>query len=189
MELKNEKISMSGIIQGNKVSGSASGPDSLTDDAKLVALSVFTLEGKNFKSIYDKEFNKKSEVLMNGNEIADSSENKIQFLIRYPNGEVAVGDSWKKEIVIKTGNKMNCNATYTLKEVKDNIATIAIEGDLFGKGDKFGNEFSMEGKLTGTFTVDIKTGWPKTADTHQEFTLKMGGKDTPIKYDIHLTVE
>ena len=126
---------------------------------------------------------------MNANELIDSSENKIQFLLRYPNHDVAVGDSWKKEIVVKTGNKMNCNATYTLKEVKENIATISVEGQLFGEGDKFGNEFSMEGKLTGTFTVDIQTGWPKTADTHQEFILKMGGKETPIKYDIHCNVE
>lgn len=188
MEIKNDKITMAGNIQGKKVSGSASGPDSLTGDAKLVALPVFALEGKTFKSIYDPQFNKKSEVRINGNDI-DSSENKIQLLIRYPKGEIAVGDKWKKEIVIKTGNKMNCNATYTLKEVEGNIATISIEGDLFGSGDKFGNEFSMEGKLTGIFKVDIKTGWPKTADTHQDFTLKMGGKDTPFKYDINCKVE
>ncbi len=189
LDLKNEKIKMSGNIQGTKVSGSASGSDSLIGDAKLVALPIFTLEGNTYRSIYDAQLNKKSEVRMDAGAIVDSSENKVQFLIRYPSGEIAVGHTWEKEIIIKSGNKMNCSAKYTLKEIKGNNAIISMDGKLFGSGEKFGNAFSMEGTLKGVITVDITTGWPVLSDTHQEFILKMGGKDVPMKYDIKCKVE
>lgn len=189
LDFKNDKVKMSGSIQGIQVSGSASGPDSLTGDAKLVALPVFTLEGHSYRSIYDIHLNKKSEVQMSDGEIIDSTENKMQLLIRYPNQEIAIGDTWEKEILIKAGNKMNCSAKYILKEIHEDYAVISMEGKLYGSGDKFGNEFSMEGKLTGTITVDITTGWPIDSDTHQEFILKMGGKDIPMKYDIKCKVE
>ena len=189
LDFKNDKIKMSGNIQGAKVSGSASGPDTLKGDAKLVALPIFTLEGNTYRSIYDIHLNKQAEVRMSEGIIVDSTENKMQFLIRYPDQEIAVGDTWEKEIIIKAGNKMNCSAKYTLKEIHADFAVISMEGKLYGSGDKFGNEYSMEGKLTGTITVDITTGWPIDSDTHQEFILKMGGKEVPMKYDIKCKVE
>lgn len=189
LDFKNEKIKMSGNISGKEVSGSASGPDSLTGDAKLVALPIFTLEGNTYRSIYDIHLNKKNEVRINDGAIVDSTENKMQLLIRYPNQELAIGDTWDKEIVIKAGNKMNCSAKYTLKEIHGEFAVISMDGKLYGSGEKFGNEYSMDGKLTGTITVDITTGWPIDSDTHQEFILKMGGKDIPMKYDIKCKVE
>ncbi len=189
LDFKNDKIKMSGKLSGKEVSGSASGPDSLTGDAKLVALPIFALEGNSYRSIYDNELNKKNEVRMSEGAIVDSTENKMQLLIRYPNQEIAIGDTWNKEIVIKAGNKMNCSAKYTLKEIHDEFAVIAMEGKLYGSGEKFGNEYSMDGKLTGTITVDISTGWPIDSETHQEFILKMGGKDIPMKYDIKCKVE
>lgn len=189
VDMTNEKIRMSGTIQGVAVSGSASGPDSLTGDAKLVALSVFTLEGNTYRSIYNSQLNKKSEVHMDNGTIVDSSENKMQFLVVYPDKEIGIGETWQKEIVIKAGNKMNCSATYTLKEIHEDFAVITIDGKLYGSGEKFGNEFSMEGKITGNITVDITTGWPIITDAHQDFILKMVGKDIPMKYDIKCNIE
>ena len=189
VDMTNDKIRMSGTIQGVAVSGSASGPDSLTGDAKLVALSVFTLEGNTYRSIYNSQLKKKSEVRMDKGAIVDSSENKMQFLVVYPDKEIGIGETWQKELVIKAGNKMNCSATYTLKELHEDFAIITIDGKLYGSGEKFGNEFSMEGKITGTITVDITTGWPIITDAHQDFILKMGGKDIPMKYDIKCNIE
>lgn len=189
LDLKNEKIKMSGNIQGKQVSGSASGPDSLTGDAKLVALPIFTLEGNTYRGTYDSLLNKKDEVRMIDGTFADSTENKMQLLIRYPNNEISVGDTWDKEIVIKAGNKMNCSAKYILKEIKGDTAIVSIEGKLYGKGEKFGNEFSMDGKLVGTIMVDIKTGWPIDTDSQLDFILKMGGKDIPMKYNIKCKIE
>lgn len=189
LDLKNEKIKMTGSIQGIKVSGSASGPDSLKGDAKLVALPVFTLEGNTYRGTYDAMLNKKSEVRMSEGAIVDSTENKVQFLIRYPKEEVAIGDTWEKEIVIKAGNKMNCSAKYALIEINGDTAIISIEGKLSGSGNKFGNEFSIEGNLKGIIMVDITTGWPIDTDSHEDFILKMGGKDVPMKYNIKCKVD
>jgi len=187
--LKNEEIEMTGTILGQKVSGSALNTDSLSADAKLVALPVFAYLNKTFKSAYDPQLNKKYEVQMIDTVVFDSTENKLQFLLRYPETDVLVGDSWDKEIMVKAGNKMNCTAKYTLLEVKGDTAIISISGKLFGKGESFGNEFSMDGNLVGTFKVDLKSGWPIDTDVQQQFVLKMGGKDIPMKYDIKCTVK
>ena len=189
-ELKNDSISMHGTFQGKSAHGSANGGDSLTGDAKLVALPVFSLIGKIYRSSFNKQLDKQTEVQIDANgAIIDSTEDKYQMLLRYPTQEVAVGDSWNKEIIIKTGNKMNCNAKYTLKEIHGDTAIISIEGKLFGNGEKIGNTFSIEGKIDGQFTVDIKTGWPLITDTNQDFTLKMGGKEIPMKYAIKSTIQ
>jgi hypothetical protein len=189
LELKNESIQMSATLQGKEVSGSAAGPDSLTGDAKLVAMPVFGLIDRTYRSMYTSQLDKKSEVQVKDGAIIDSSENKMQFFLRYPAGEVAAGDTWERQIVIKAGNKMNCQAKYTLKEIKGDTATIGMEGKLFGEGESFGNEFTMEGKLSGTFRVDVQTGWPLDTEINEVFTLKMGGRDIPMNYAIKSTAK
>ena len=189
LELKNDNINMKGNLQGQTINGSASGPDSVAGDAKLVAMPVFAFLGKSYRSIYNAQLDKKSEVQMNGNDIVDSSENKMQLYLHYPSTEIGVGDTWKKELLIKSGNKMNCSAIYSLREIKGDTAIISIEGPLDGKGESFGNEFTINGKLDGMFMVDMKTGWPMESDIQQDFTLKMGGKDIPMKYSINCKVE
>lgn len=189
LEFTNDDISMDADIQGQKVKGSAIGPDSVTGDMKLVAMPVFSLVGKKYRSMYSSQMDKQSEVQLNSDGTVDSIENKMQLLVRYPDHEVAVGDSWEKSIVIKSGNKMNCMAKYTLKELKGDIAVISIEGKLDGKGESFGNEFTIDGKLSGMFTVSITTGWPLETTVEQDFSLKMGGKDLPMKYSIKSKIE
>ena len=188
VELKNESIKMDGSIQDKPISAVAGSSDSLSGDARLVAMPVFTMLGKTYRSMYDSQMNKRSEVQVEGGNVADSTENKMQLLLRFPDHEVGVGDSWEKSIVIKAGNKMDCNAKYTLNEVKGDSVMISVEGKLFGKGESFGNEFTIDGTLKGTFIVDATTGWPLKTDVSQEFTLKLGGRDLPMKYDIHSVV-
>ncbi|MDQ3048258.1 MAG: DUF6263 family protein [Bacteroidota bacterium] len=189
LEMTNKNIKLKGTIQGKAVNGDASIPDSLAGDAKLVSMSVFAMMGKTYRSTYGPQLDKYSEVQMSNDSIVDSTENKMQILIRYPEQELAIGDTWEKQILIKSSNKMNCAAKYKLTEIKNECATVTVEGKLYGNGDSFGNEFSMEGNLSGTFIIDIKTGWPVTTDVTQKFTLKMGGKDIPMKYVIKSSIE
>ncbi|MFL5764282.1 MAG: DUF6263 family protein [Bacteroidia bacterium] len=188
LSMTNDEIKMTGKISGKEVNGSAEGPDTLTGDAKLVALPVFALLHKTYRAIYDAQMDKKGEVQIAEGNIIDSTENKMQFMLRYPKEEIAVGDSWERQIVIRTGNKMNCSAKYTLKKIQGDTAFVSMDGQLSGGGDKFGNEYTMEGKIGGDFEVSIKTGLPFESDTHQEFVLKMAGKETPIVYDIKCKV-
>lgn len=184
LEMKNESIRMDGSIQDKPVSADAAAGDSLSGDAKLIAMPVFTLLGKTYRSAYDAEMNKRWEVQTESGRVVDSTENKMQLLLRYPDHEVGVGDSWKKNIMIKAGNKMSCDATYTLNEVRGDSAMISVEGKLSGKGESFGTEFSIDGNLKGSFTVDVATGWPLKTAIDQDFTLKIGGRDLPMKYTI-----
>ncbi|MCW3085431.1 MAG: hypothetical protein JWP12_2797 [Bacteroidetes bacterium] len=188
LELKNESIKMDGTIEGNKVNGAAGATDTLTGDARLVSMPVFTLYGKSYRSSYDPGLNKKWEVQTDGDKIVDSTENKMQLLVRYADHEVGVGDSWEKNLVIKAGNKMNCIAKYTLNEVKGDSAIISVEGKLYGKGESFGNEFTIDGTLKGTFTVDVATGWPLSTNIDQHFTLKLGDRNIPMQYSIESLV-
>jgi len=76
----------------------------------------------------------------------------------YPSYEIKTGDSWNSEIA-GAMNNMNTSVKtkYTLKEVKGNRATIAVESDI-----KMDPDESMEGRLAGTQTgtqiIDTKTG-------------------------------
>ncbi len=189
IDFKNDSILLSGSIKGQKIAGSAHNIDSLEGDAKLVAMPVFGLINKIYRSNFNSQFNKLSEVELKDETIADTSENKMQFLLNYPPNEVKVGDTWEKELLIKVGNKMNCSAIYTLKEIKEEIAIIAIEGKLYGKGESFGNEFSINGSLSGLFEVNLKNGLPINAGINEDFTLNMAEKLIPIKYEIKYTVK
>jgi len=189
LELKNDSISLTGNIQGKEISANAHQTDSMDSDTKLLSSSVFTFLNKTYRSAYSYQFDKKYDLQMEGETIVDSSENRLQFFVRYPINSVKVGDVWNAELLIKSGNKMNCSATYKLIELKDETATITVDGKLFGSGDSFGNTFTIDGNLTGTFKVDIKSGIPVSTDVHQEFTLKLGENTMPMKYTIRSTVE
>jgi len=185
--MQNDKISMNGVIGGKEVNFEAGTKDSIPADVGMVLTPIFTLLHKKFQSSYDSRLNKLSEVCLREGGI-DSAENKMQLFIRYPDSAVAIGDSWNKELVIKAGNKMNCSAKYTLKEVKSNIATISMVGILTGKGESFGHDFTIDGEVTGTFTVDLKTGWPINTDIDQDFVLNLSGQKIQMKYAIKNSV-
>jgi hypothetical protein len=189
VELKNDSVSLVGNIQGKEIKANAHQTDSIDSDAKLLASSVFTYLNKVYRSVYTNQFDKKYDLQMDGEIIVDSSENRVQFFIRYPANSIKIGDSWNAELLIKSGNKMNCSATYTLVSVKNEIANIIVSGKLYGSGDSFGNAFTIDGKLDGSFSVDIKSGIPLSTDINEEFTLKLGENIMPMKYAIHSTVE
>lgn len=184
MHMHNDKIVMDGNIQGKDIRIEAGTTDSVPADVGMVITPVFTMLNKDFFSVYDPRLNKISEMMQNASGGMDSVENKMQFYVRYPDSAVKVGDSWKRELVIKSGNKMNCSATYTLKEVKDGKATITMTGKLSGKGESFGHEFDIDGKLDGTVEVDIKTGWPLSTTIDQQFVLNLAGQKIQMQYAI-----
>jgi hypothetical protein len=189
LELRNDSIKMNGTIQGGTVSGSAGGTDTMEGNASLVAMPVFAFKGKTFRSELSPQFDKRSEVQVENGTILDSAENKMQIYLRYPNHPVKAGDTWNKELLIKSGNKMNCSAIYTLKEIMGDTALISVEGKLNGTGESFGNEFTIEGNLKGSFVVHVASGWPLRTELNQDFVLKMAGKELPMKYNIVTRIE
>jgi hypothetical protein len=188
MNLQNNAITMEGTIGGRQLKFAAGTSDSVPNDVAMVLTPFFSLHNKKFKSVYDYRMNKISEVMVRDSSM-DSAENKMQFFLRYPDSAVSVGDSWNRELEIKRNNKMNCSAKYTLTEVKDGKGTITIDGKLTGSGESFGHEFTIDGGLKGTFTVDLKTGIPLMTDITEEFTLDLDGRKVQMKDQIKHKVE
>ncbi len=190
LDLKNNDILLDAIIDGKKFLGSSNKIDSLNEEVKAIALPVFGVANKFYRTTYDSQFHKKSEIETDaaGN-LIDTTENRIQFLINYPDNEIAVGDKWEKELLIKAGNKMNCSATYTLDSIFDNSAKITIQGKLYGKGESFGYKFDIAGELKGYFIVNKETGMPILANITEDFTIDMNEQKHPISYVIIYSIK
>lgn len=189
LSLKNDNISMNGTLSGKQIAFDAAHMDSVPDSLRKVTNSVFSLYNKTFRGIYDERMNKISEsIVQDGSGTKDSAENKMQFFIRFPDTTITPGYSWERELVIKSGNKMNCSARYTIKEIKDGKAVVTMEGKLTGDGETFGYAFNIDGALTGTIVVDIATGWAIDTDIKQQFTLEMEGQKTPMEFNIKHTI-
>jgi hypothetical protein len=184
MQLTNENVGLSGNVKGQAIEAVANGTDTLENEVRLVAMPVFNLAGKTFKSVFDPQFNRLAEFQVSNGNFVDSTESKVQMLLRYPEGKVTVGQTWERDIVIKTGNKMNCSAKYTLREIKGDSALISVEGKIYGKGQSFGNEISFDGKLNGNFNVNIKDGTPWSFELSEEFNLSMNEEKIPMNYTI-----
>lgn len=107
-------------------------------------------------------------------------ENMQNALAIFPGKKVKKADSWEKTNEVTFGYPGIYKHTYTLKEVKDGIATIedraGIKPNLKAPPSYFpGNlivRMELYGSQSGTITVDIKRG--KILETEQ--TLKLSGK-------------
>jgi len=75
---------------------------------------------------------------------------------------------------------------YTLKSVKRNMATVAVEGDVEMKQGIIGIEGKIAGTQTGTMIIDTKTGFPVTGDVSQNVkgTLSAQGMDVQVEMAI-----
>lgn len=101
-----------------------------------------------------------------------------------PKKEVKIGDTW--DITTSSdmmGIEMNSKNTYTLKEVKDNIAVVDLVSD-FNADKKEGEEgMKMDGTQTGTLKIDITTGMTIESNVTQTInsSQKMMGQEVPMK--------
>ena len=98
----------------------------------------------------------------------------------YPNKVVKIGESWDMGNTTLINNmNLGINTKNTLKELKTNIATIEIAGDV--EMDMEGGK--LTGKQTGTMIVDTVTGIPVTGDISQNIkgTIKTQGIDIQME--------
>ena len=136
------------MTQQGKVT-SVNGADKLTE--KINALS-----NEQFKQQFGQQFSEKA--------IQTTMEQMSAYL---PINPVALNESWNVANTINSSgfdiiNKMNL----TLKQVKDNIATIDITGTLATpeggavlQVQGMDAKVSMKGEQAGTVLLDMKTGW------------------------------
>ncbi len=115
----------------------------------------------------------------------------IMFQV-YPDKPVKVGESWEREALTgMAGLKMNMKNRYKLLEVKDNIATIQLRSSYKGKGkiEQTGMELEMDmdGEQKGTITIDLRTGYLKSADQTMDVDARANimGQKIPYKVTGH----
>ncbi|UKT63753.1 DUF6263 family protein [Pedobacter mucosus] len=80
----------------------------------------------------------------------------------YPEKPVKIGDSWTVDTKIKMSMPIETITKYTLKDVKNGIATLNVNGTLLSKGnfETMGNklETDLKGTNSGDVEMDIKSG-------------------------------
>lgn len=114
-----------------------------------------------------------------------------------PEGTVKPGDSWSNEVSQDMqGYPVNATNTYTLKEIKDEVAIVELDGvfdiDTTGMGEAglAPENMKLSGTQTGTLEVDRVTGWTNSADLQQviDLNLSMMGQSMDVKLTGTITI-
>ena len=92
----------------------------------------------------------------------------------YPEQPVAVGESWRRRVVVTKGFPVTIDATYALEQRDAGVATLGVNATLtpneaagpleLGTGKM---SYDLKGELSGTARVDEATGWTKSLTTSQ----------------------
>jgi len=186
------------------VSYDSDAPDSLTGPMANVYQEAFApLIEKKMLTTMDERGNVQSfsglEDLVGDDEKAqfeklqnNLSGNMDYFFSPFPDKPVKVGDSWERTMNVKAQFPMSINATYTLKEVHNGIATLGVEGDFSFDSDsdlaKQGALSNLSGTQTGTLKIDIATGWTLNGELEQKMTISVSQMGQSMDMDMTNTV-
>jgi hypothetical protein len=113
------------------------------------------------------------------------SENMNGSSVPFPANPVKIGESWKGEVAKNlAGYDAKIVSTYTLKEVKGDVAYISVDGKML-KSD--GKEI---GSISGNFVVVLSTGWTDHADIKikMDIELTQGETKMPMKVDTDMKI-
>jgi len=131
------------------------------------------------------------------------SESAVQKLIEqtspyFPGKPVAIGDNWDMSMNLNAnGIDIIEKLQITLKEVKDNVATLGFtgtiatpEGGSVAKINGMDAKVSMEGTQTGTIQLNTKTGWNINSEINQKTSsnFEVMGQAMQQKMDMKTTV-
>lgn len=119
-----------------------------------------------------------------------------QSLKIFPDGKVATGDSWKKDMTIKQPLPMNIASTYTLKDVSGSNAKLDVSSTITpGQGGMQMMGMTIETDLSGTqkgsMELEAATGMVLSSKIHQDIAGKMkaGGMEIPMKLQSDIEIK
>lgn len=130
---------------------------------------------------------------MKSEDLKQSMETSLNI---FPDKAVKVGDTWKKDAAMSMQMfKMNISSTYTLTEVKGNIATITMDSEIkMGQDNNTqtnGMTMEMKGTQKGKMDVELNTGMTLTGSITQDIKgeMQVQGQKMPmnIKSEIKIT--
>ncbi|WP_316830633.1 DUF6263 family protein [Pedobacter aquatilis] len=172
--LKNASFSM--LLAPNGAVKSVSGLEKMVDSIAS-KMTTDTTQLRQVKLSLSKQFN--AEV------IRQTMESSLKI---FPDKAVKVGESWIVNTKTTIAMPIETTTTYTLKEIKDNIAILSIKGSLMSKGDfeSLGNKMQtdLKGMNFGDAQVDIKTGIILNSHTRIELYGKMKATDQETEFDM-----
>ena len=118
-----------------------------------------------------------------------------QSLNFYPDGPVAVGDSWRDEQSLTFGFAFVASTTWTLVDRRDGLATIevvsTIESDPDAEPLDLGViqvEMSLAGEQSGELVIDEATGWVVQSRLMQDLAGEMSGEGVEIPMSIESVI-
>lgn len=163
----------------------------LTKQGKVVSVKgldkleakLDSIDNEQFKDMFSQQFSEKM--------IRQALEQSSIYMSAKP---VAIDDSWDVTSTVSSNgidiiNKMNL----TLKEVKDDVATLEIigtlatpEGGAFTTVQGVDAEVSMNGDQTGTIQMDLKTGWIISSEINQNSEQNINVMGQTIQQDVEV---
>ncbi|RNL49677.1 DUF6263 family protein [Pedobacter jejuensis] len=172
--LRNATFNM--IMAPNGGVKSISGIDKMVD-SMAAKMTTDTAQLKQIKTSLSKQFN--AEV------IKQSMESSLKI---FPDKAVKIGDSWVVNTKVVITMPIESAVTYTLKEVKDGIATLTIKGTLVSKGafESLGSkmETDLKGMNIGDAQIDLKTGMVLNTHTRLELYGKMKVAEQSVDFNL-----
>lgn len=111
----------------------------------------------------------------------------------FPEEEVAVGDKWQIVQNLQGQFEMSVVMDMTLKEVKNNIATLEGKGVIKTPKEGITQEditMQMDGKQTAVIKIDMNTGWVVDGNIKQEMNMvsETGGVKIPQKITSNVSI-
>jgi len=153
------------------------GIKSLTGVEKMVAnmvsrMNVDSAKAANIKASLSQQFSEEG--------MKQTLESSLKI---YPDKSVKIGESWTVDTKMQLNMPVETITKYTLKEVKENIAYLNINGTLLSKGsfESMGNKIDTDltGTNVGDAELDLKTGLILKSHLRMELSGKMqtGGQN------------
>lgn len=159
----NMKVNREGKI--TEVSGLENLGDKLATELGLDESEKTTASGG-----LDKAFNK--------DEIARNFE---RFWYIFPNKEVKVGDSWKKTSSFGGQVPATFESTYKVTDIEGDMVTLEEKSLISSKKDAGDKTFETSGEISGTVTVDSRSGLLVNSDQDMNMKVNTGGAEITIK--------
>ncbi len=127
-------------------------------------------------------------------EEAMTSQMESMFAI-YPEEDVAVGDTWSREVSVRSGLPLKVTTNYRLAGLEGNRAALEMEGKILPDADGPVNmggmqiEFDITGTQKGTAVMDVSTGLIVEATSEQEVSGDMVVNDGAMTWPLVLTTK
>lgn len=168
-----DRVTMTQSIFGMEIKYDSKDPASTENPmAAKIAEAFSDLIGSSYTMTMDNKGNVKEidmKELTDNDDLAQNLSSGSNYAI-YPDGKVAVGDSWEKDIEPLKTSDMKYHIKYTVLKIGKKETTLGVEGTITANSIDDA-EVNLEGTQTGEMIVNTQTGWLITSTIDQELTL------------------